>query len=393
MNASSDSSPRIRPWPTGRFSIDEINKLWSLRANGRSTKSIGRILGRPSRSVYAIIVRAGGIRPVPRHRSERHLSMEEREDISRRLAAHESCRSIARALGRSASTVSREIARNGGPHRYRGVEADRRAWERAKRPKRSKLEAHRGLRAHVVEKLAQDWSPQQIAGWLRAHYQSEPAMQISHESIYRSLFVQARGELRKELVKHLRRRRSVRRPKATSNRRPQGGAIQDGLSIRDRPPEIEDRAVPGHWEGDLLCGKKGTQIATLVERKTRFVILVRTATAEAEVVADALIDAIKKLPDSLRDSLTWDRGSELADHTSISLATDMDIYFCDPQSPWQRGSNENTNGLLRQYLPKGTDLSQFSQPALDAIADRLNTRPRKTLDYKTPAEALNEVLR
>lgn len=319
--------------------------------------------------------------------------MQEREEISRRLAAHESIRAIAQTLGRAPSTVSREVQRNGGRFRYRGVEADRRAWARAKRPKATKLEASRSLRAQVVSKLSLDWSPEQIAGWLRENYESNPDMQVSHESIYKSLFVQARGELRKELVKHLRRKRSIRRPKTASKRRPQGGAIQDGISIRERPAEVEDRAVPGHWEGDLLCGKKGTQIATLVERKTRFVILVKTDTGEAEAVASALIQAIKKLPATLRDSLTWDRGSEMADHVSIQLATSMDIYFCDPQSPWQRGSNENTNGLLRQYLPKGTDLSQFTQHALDAIADRLNTRPRKTLNWKTPGEALNEVLR
>ncbi|MEM6370548.1 MAG: IS30 family transposase [Myxococcota bacterium] len=277
-------------------------------------------------------MRAGGIKPVPRKRAARHLSLEEREEISRRLVARESIRGIARALGRPASTVSREVNRNDGRFRYRAVHADRRAWQRGIRPKARKLDLDKTLRAHVVEKLGLYWSPQQIAGWLRETF-AEPAMHVSHESIYRSLFVQARGSLKKELTTYLRRRRSVRRPGVTSKKRPLGGAIQDGISIRERPAEVEDRAVPGHWEGDLLCGKKGTQIVTLVERMTRFVILVKVDTAEPEHVADKLIEAIKTLPKGLEDSLTWDRGRETANHEKVAFETKMDIYFCDPRSP------------------------------------------------------------
>lgn len=389
-----NATPEVSSLRSKRFSVAELNELWRLRGLGRSPQSIGRVLGRSSRSVYAVIVRAGGIKPTPRKRSEHHLSAEEREEISRSLARRESIRSIARALGRPPSTICREVARNGGRFRYRAAHADRRAWSRARRPKLGKLEEgrNRTLRAHVVEKLVLDWSPQQIAGWTRVEFE-DPAMHISHESIYRALFVQTRGSLRKELARHLRRRKSIRRPAASSKKRPTGGAIQDGVSIRERPPEVEDRAVPGHWEGDFLCGKKGTQVATLVERKTRFVMLVKVDAPDAVTTANALIAAIRNLPEALKDSLTWDRGSEMAGHERIAFESKMDIYFCDPRSPWQRGSNENTNGLLRQYLLKGTDLSQFTQEALNAIADRLNGRPRQTLGWKTPAQALDEVLR
>lgn len=391
MKATPDTSPSVAK---SSFSVPELNELWRLRSLGHSTPEIGRILGRPASSVYGVIMRAGGIKPIPRRRSERHLTTDEREEISRRLACRESIRSIARALGRPPSTVSREIRRNEGRFRYRAAHADRRAWESSRRPKLGRLEdkRNRALRATVVEKLALDWSPQQIAGWLRRTF-ADPAMHISHESIYRALFVQTRGTLRKELAKHLRRRKSVRRPATATKKRPNGGAIQDGISIRERPAEVEDRAVPGHWEGDLLCGKKGTQVATLVERKTRFVMLVKVDSPDAVTTAHALTKAIRRLPEALKDTLTWDRGSELAHHKQIAFESKLDIYFCDPQSPWQRGTNENTNGLLRQYLPKGTDMSQFTQGALDAIADRLNGRPRKTLNWATPQEALNEVLR
>jgi len=311
-----NATPRDFSLRPKRFSVDELNELWRLRGLGRDPRSIGRVLGRPSRSVYAVIVRAGGIKPVPRKRAERHLSLEEREEISRRLAARESIRSIARVLGRPASTVSREVNRNDGRFRYRAVHADRRAWHKAQRPKPRKLAGNKSLRAHVVERLGLYWSPQQIASWLRETFADDPAMHVSHESIYRSLFVQARGSLKKELKAYLRRRRSIRRPAATSKRRPRGGAIQDGISIRERPPEVEDRAVPGHWEGDLLCGQKGTQVATLVERMTRFVILVKLRQRRCRACCGqtpGLVGSRDGIPDGATADLAGDTGTVARD--------------------------------------------------------------------------------
>jgi len=316
------------------------------------------------------------------------LSAEEREEISRGLVANQSCRAIAAAIGRSPSTVSREIQRNGGIAKYRALEADKRAWRQAKRPKRCLLARNRELQRRVADKLRANWSPEQIAGWLKHEYPDNEAMQVSHETIYRSLYVQARGVLKRELMAHLRRKQTMRRAK-NGNLHPRG-QIVDAVSIRDRPIEVEDRGIPGHWEGDLICGGNNSYIGTLVERHSRYVMLVRVAGKDTQSVIKGLIRQVKTLPSGLMASLTWDRGMELAGHKQFTIATDIKVYFCDPKSPWQRGSNENTNGLLRQYFPHGTDLSGYSQNDLNKIALQLNTRPRKTLDFITPAVKLAE---
>jgi IS30 family transposase len=315
------------------------------------------------------------------------LSFREREEISRGIAAGESFRAIARKLNRAVSTISQEVGRHGGRRCYRAAEADKAAWESARRPKPCLLASNRPLQRRVAVKLKEDWSPQQIAGWLRDQYPGNPEMWVSHETIYRSLFVQARGALKKELIGHLRSKRSYRRPRHVSDGR-RGERITGAVPISERPAEADDRAVPGHWEGDLVEGSRGTFIATLVERRSRFVILIKLSEKRTEAVVEALMKAVRRLPTALRKSLTWDRGSELADHTKFTIATDVKVYFCDPYSPWQRGSNENTNGLLRQYYPKGTDLSAVTQAQLDAVARKLNTRPRQTLGWKTPAQIL-----
>jgi IS30 family transposase len=319
---------------------------------------------------------------------QRVLKFCEREEIFRGLAAGDSCRVIARRLGRAASTVSQEVSRHGGRSGYRAAQADWEAWETARRPKPCVLIQNQQLQRIVTVKLQQDWSPQQIAGWLRDQYPGQPEMWVSHETIYRSLFVQARGALKKELVSHLRTKRRFRRSRHATYRGQGRGSITDAISIRERPAEVEDRAVPGHWEGDLVEGSRGTYIATLVERQSRFVVLVKLSEKGTEAIVDALIKAVRRLPTALRKSLTWDRGSELANHTAFTVATDVQVYFCDPSSPWQRGSNENTNGLLRQYYPKGADLSKVTQAQLDAVAKKLNTRPRETLNWKRPAYTL-----
>jgi IS30 family transposase len=330
----------------------------------------------------ALIWDRWGIRPPPRRRSERVLKASERELISRGLVAGCSMREIARHLKRAPSSISREIARSGGVNGYRAVYADERAWWRARRPKRCVLARDERLRGLVTAKLLIDWSPQQISGWLKKAYADDESMRVSHETIYRSLFIQARGALKKELTAHLRRGRSVRRARNVTNKT---GLLVDAVSIRQRPADAEDRAIPGHWEGDLLCGTRSSQIATLVERKSRFVMLVKAPTKSSELLVGALSKQVRKLPSQLRASLSWDRGFEMRAHKNFTLATEMQVYFCDPYSPWQRGTNENTNGLLRQYFPKSTDVSQFSQEQLDEVAMRLNQRPRKTLNYETPA--------
>jgi IS30 family transposase len=319
------------------------------------------------------------------------LRLEEREEISRGIAAGQSIRRIARDLGRSPSTISREITRNDGSQAYRASPADNTAWDRALRPKPCRLALHAPLRWRVAQKLALEWSPKQIAGWLRQQFPTDQNMQLSHESIYRSLFVQTRGVLKNELTAHLRTRRQMRQAKGGTTRNGLG-QIADTISIRERPAEAEDRAVPGHWEGDLLSGANNTHIATLVERHSRFTMLVKVPNKSTATVVAALSKTIGKLPHELRRSLTWDRGKEMADHKSFTVATNVQVYFCDPRSPWQRGTNENTNGLLRQYFPKGTDLSSFSQAHLNKIALRLNQRPRQTLGFRTPADKLATVL-
>ncbi len=371
------------------YGTAEKAEVWDRWQRGETLKAIGRVFGKPSSSIHFLLSRTGGVRPAPRRRSRLALSLSEREEISRGLAAHCSCRTMARILGRAPSTVSREIRRNGSHDRYRAAFADEAAYVRARRPKRCKLARSRWLRQAVARKLKRDWSPEQIAGWLKRVHCEDENKRVSHETIYRSLFIQARGALRKELVQYLRSKRTMRRSKHASSKGDGRGRIVDLVSIRERPATVDDRAVPGHWEGDLLIGSKNTQIATLVERHTRYVMLAKIPSKDTETVVSALIKQAKKLPNELYKSLTWDRGKELSDHRRFTLATDIDVYFCDPQSPWQRGSNENTNGLLRQYFPKGTDLSVYSQTHLNKVARQLNERPRKTLNFEAPAQRFN----
>jgi IS30 family transposase len=348
--------------------------------------SIGRWFDRESSSIFSVLSPTGGIRPAERRRSPRALGLSEREEISRGLVAGRSLRAIAVQLGRAPSTISREIGRNGGRDRYRATVSEQAAWDRALRPKVCKLACHPALRRTVSRKLRRKWSPEQIAGWLKRRFPDEERHRVSHETIYKSLFIQTRGVLKKELLEHLRAKRTIRRSRHASLKQDGLGQVKDAVSISERPASVEDRAVPGHWEGDLIAGSRGSYVVTLVERQSRYVILAKVANKDTNSVVSALIRQARKLPRELYQSLTWDRGKELADHRRFTLATDVAVYFCDPRSPWQRGTNENTNRLLRQYLPKGTDLSLLSQAKLSAIARQLNERPRKTLLYQTPAE-------
>ena len=368
------------------FTAAESAEAWDRWQRGEGLKLIGRVLGRRHTAIFAHLRPSGGIRPAPRRRSRRALSLDEREEISRGVALGVSLRSIAAQLHRAPSTISRELQRNGGHRRYRAAAADKRAWKQALRPKTCKLARHEDLRQLVAARLYDNWSPEQIAGWLKHTYPGDEAYQVSHETIYRSLFVQARGVLKKELQAHLRSGRAIRRSRHASSKGDGRGSLTDAISIRGRPASAEDRAVPGHWEGDLLCGSSNSYIVTLVERHSRYVMLAKVANRDSQSVITALIEQAKRLPDELLKSLTWDRGKEMAQHKRFTLATDAQVYFCDPQSPWQRGSNENTNGLLRQYFPKGTNLSVHSQERLDESARQLNQRPRKTLGFETPAE-------
>jgi IS30 family transposase len=371
------------------FTSAQSSELWDRWRKGEGLKSIGRALGKPSSCIFNHLRPSGGMRPAERTRSRLALTLAEREEISRGIAVGQSLRSIAGCLGRSASTVSREIKRNGGPVRYRAAGADKRAWAVARRAKACKLARHARLCRAVARKLERDWSPEQIAGWLKLRYPDDPAWHVSHETIYRSLFVQARGVLKRELLVHLRSRRPIRRSRHASAKGGGRGQIPDMVSIRERPAAVEDRAVPGHWEGDLLSGAANSYVVTLVERQTRYLMLAKVANKDTHSVVKALIRQVGKLPNELRKSLTWDRGKELADHKRFTVATDIDVYFCDPHSPWQRGSNENTNRLLRQYFPKGINLSGYSQAELNKVARELNERPRKTLGFETPAERFN----
>lgn len=370
-----------------RLGIMELRQLWVLWKDGLTFDAIGKALGIPLVSVYGVVARHGGLPPRERTRAPRTLSMTEREEISRGLARRESVRAMARALRRAPSTISREIRRHGGRDRYRATEADVRAWRAACRPKTRRLVAEPRLRDAVLEKLRADWSPQQIAAWLVREHPEDPTMRLSHEALYRTVYVQARGALKKELISHLRRRQPLRRNRA-ARATPHQGQILGAVSITERPAVAEDRAIPGHWEGDLLAGGQRSQIATLVERRSRYVMLVRLRGRDSDSVVSALARHVRRLPEGLMQSLTWDRGLEMAQHIRFTMATDVQVYFCDPRSPWQRGSNENTNGLLRQYFPKGADLSMVTQRQLDVVARKLNTRPRQTLDWKTPAEVL-----
>jgi IS30 family transposase len=372
------------------FTAAQSAELWERWKKGEDLHAIARALGKWHSCIASHLSPSGGIRPPARRRSVRALTLAEREEISRGIVAGRSVRSIASALARAPSTVSREIRRNGGERRYRAAGADKRAWKQALRPKACKLAVHARLRQAVVLKLEANWSPEQIAGWLKRKYPHTEARRVSHETIYRSLYVQARGALKKELMAHLRTQRRFRRSVHATQKTGVRGQIVNAVPISARPPSIEDRAVPGHWEGDLLCGSKNSFIVTLVERHSRYVMLAKVPNRETQTVVNALIKQAQKLPDELYKSLTWDRGKELADHERFTMETDVDVYFCDPQSPWQRGSNENTNRLLRQYFPKGTDLAPHSQVQLNKVARQLNERPRKTLDFETPAERFSQ---
>jgi IS30 family transposase len=375
-----------------RLHYTETDKalMWDRWQKGESLEKIAQLFDRTHSSVARILRQTGGIRPPKRVRSRRTLSLAEREEISRGVVSGRTLRSIAVSLNRAPSTISREINRNGGRQHYRANVADRAAWDRAHRPKTCKLAQNPALARIVASKLQLQWSPRQIAGWLKRTYPNDETYKVSHETIYRTLYIQARGALKKELLQHLRRTRRMRRSRHHTQKTADRGRIKDTVSIRERPAEAEDRAVPGHWEGDLLFGSKNSQIATLVERNTRYVLLARVKSKDTEAVINALIKQAHKLPRELYKSLTWDRGKEMADHKRFTLDTDIKVYFCDPQSPWQRGSNENTNGLLRQYFPKGMDLSNVHQNRLNAVARRLNERPRETLNFETPAERFNQ---
>ena len=371
-----------------RLSPTQEADVWKRWKAGQSLHAIGRVFGKPHTSIRHLLLPRGGIAPATRQRSRLALTLAEREDISRGIASGSSIREIARHLDRAASTVGREVTRHGGRPAYRAHEADDQAWESALRPKKCLLALHRRLREVVASKLILKWPPEQISGWLKTEYPKDKRMRVSHETIYRSLFIQARGVLKKELMDHLRTKRRMRRSQHLRIFKDSRGRIADAISIRERPAEAEDRAVPGHWEGDLLSGSKNSHMVTLVERHSRFAMLIKVPSKDTAVVVGALSRQIRKLPATLRRSLTWDRGLEMAKHKDFTVATDVQVYFCDPQSPWQRGTNENTNLLLRQYFPRGTDLSLHSQAHLDQIALRLNQRPRKTLGFQTPASKL-----
>lgn len=380
----------VRQWQ----SLGEQQEVWRRWKEGQAFSEIGRALGKTPQGIGQLVAKRGGVwSPPPRQRAG-SLSLSEREEISRGVAAGESGRQIARRLGRAPSTISRELARNTGADGYRALIAQKNTWRRARRPKVCLLAKHQRLREVVIEKLRHNWSPEQISGYLVKEFVHDKSMRVSPETIYRTLYIQARGVLKKELIRHLRSGRSIRRAKAASARLIHAHAqIIDAVRISERPAQIEDRAVPGHWEGDLLVGSQNSQIATLVERHSRFAMLVRIPARDSATVVKAVSAAVRKLPAQLRGSLTWDRGVEMAQHKRFSVATDVQVYFCDPHSPWQRGSNENTNGLLRQYFPKGTDLSGYTQADLNKVARELNQRPRKTLGFETPADKLDQVLR
>ena len=376
--------------PGKRFGLSATEKcdVWSRWKAGQSLHEIGRAFGKEHSCIRSVLLPRGGICPAARCRSPLALTLAEREDISRGIASDSSIREIARGMNRAASTVSREVIRHGGRPAYRAHDADRQAWASALRPKRCLLAMNRKLRDIVASKLILDWSPEQISGWLKTRYPDHPSMRVSHETIYRSLFIQARGALKKELMDHLRSKRRMRRSRHASVHGHSQGRIVDAISIRERPAEVEDRAIPGHWEGDLLAGAQNSYIATLVERHSRFAMLIKVPSKETEAVVAALSRQVRKLPTALKRSFTWDRGLEMAKHKDFTVATKVQVYFCDPQSPWQRGTNENTNLLLRQYFPRGTDLSDYSQAQLNQVALRLNQRPRKTLGFQTPASKL-----
>ncbi len=371
-----------------KFSDHDISEVWRRWKIGENLAQIGRALNRAPPSVYHVLSKTGGVQVPLKKRAELHLTLLEREEISRGIASGISMREIAKSLNRSPSTISREINRNGGPSCYRATIANELAWKRAERPKSCKLKLHPVLRCIVISKLKRFWSPEQISGWLKLKYPKNESLYVSPETIYKSLYIQARGVLKKELLKHLRTKPRLRGAKVkTTEKR---GHIQNIVSISERPASVEDRAIPGHWEGDLIEGTNRSYIATLVERQTRFTCLVKVESKSTAIVIEQLIKHAEKLPKHLYKSLTWDRGTELKGHKKFTQETGVDVYFCDPRSPWQRGTNENTNKLLRQYFPKRTNLALHSQERLDEVAKELNNRPRKTLGFATPEERYNK---
>lgn len=363
--------------------------MWEQYQKGSSLNDIARLFDRHHSSVSRIIGEHGGIRPNDKQRAKNHLTLDEREEISRGISASLSMRAIASKLNRPPSTISREINRNDGYDNYRAVHADKAAWNRAERPKVCKLASNKKLALLVARKLRCAWSPQQIAGWLQRVYPNNEDLKVSHETIYKTLYIQARGALKKELQKCLRSKRIMRYSRHATLKNKGHGKISDGLTISERPESVEDRIVPGHWEGDLIKGCNNSYIATLVERHSRYIMLVRVESSKTKTVIEALIKNAKKLPRKMYKSLTWDRGYEITNHKAFTRATKIPVYLCDPYCPWQRGSNENTNRLLRQYFPKGTDLSVHSQQKLSSVARKLNERPRKILEYETPTEKFN----
>lgn len=374
-----------------RLTHGERLELQRRVRGGETHVEAAKAVGCSAKSVQRLLEKTGGLKPRTTPQSALRLSLPEREEISRGLLGGDSCRAIATRLGRSPSTISRDVAAGGARVQYRAWRADRTAHRRAHRPKTPKLVAFPRLRVEVVRGLKRRWSPQQIAARLVSDFPDDSEMRVSHETIYQSLFVQGRGALRQELTRCLRSGRAQRRP---HGRALGSGQIKDMVLISDRPAEVEDRAVPGHWEGDLILGKQSrSAIGTLVERQTRFVMLVNLQSGRlAEDVKDALVKAIGVLPAHLRRSLTWDQGKEMGEHRPFTVATGVQVYFCDPRSPWQRATNENINGLLRQYFPKGTDLSGYTQTQLDDVADELNGRPRQTLGWRTPSETFARVV-
>lgn len=375
------------------FTVDQTDAIWSLWRSGQSLSEIGRAINKHAGSIFCFLQKYGGIKPTSPKRSTLSLTHRERKEISRGISATLSIRAIAKQLNRSPSTISREINRNGGLTKYRAIYAEKRAWRKAKRPKACLLKSNIFLRSLVTEKLEQKWSPEQISGWLKHTYPERSDKHVSHETIYRTLFIQARGALKKQLLSNLRTKRVMRQSNHFNTKGNRRGGIIDATSIHERPNEVNDRVIPGHWEGDLICGSHRSFVATLVERASRFTLLVKLSGNNTEHVTDAIREKICTLPAHLRKTLTWDRGMELAKHKQFTVDTNINVYFCDPRSPWQRGTNENTNRLIRQYLPKKTDLSVYSQAVLDEIADCLNERPRKTLQFLTPTEKIEEVLR
>ena len=371
------------------YSPEQKTLIWDRYQRGDSLADIAKIFNRGHSSVQPTIYNAGGIRPPVPKRHPNSLTLIEREEISRGLALDQSYREIARTLSRSPSSISREVNRHGGRKMYRASKADKVAWEKAKRPKPCKLLGNKALCLIIAIKMKAGWSPQQISGWLKRKHPNNEDLNVSHETIYKTLYIQTRGALKKELQKHLRTQRAMRRSKHSSLKGKGLGKIVDAISISERPASADDRAVPGHWEGDLIQGSGNSFIVTLVERHSRYVMLAKVPSNKTKPVIKALIKQANKLPTELYKSLTWDRGCELSNHKDFTLSTDIKVYFCDPQSPWQRGSNENTNRLLRQYFPKGTDLNTHSQVRLNQVARQLNERPRKTLEYETPAERFN----